>query len=113
MYVSVLLCSAGFYIKSERTRNPKYAFVDYVTAWNHGLQEEGEKMLVQQNRSYPVTMRMAVTMATKQLAFNNSSLEMVCNGLWYGFYIEQQNVIIINRKMTRKLSALNKINISH
>ena len=92
-YNDYMFCfSAGFYIKSERTRNPNYGFVDYLKAWNHGLQEEGEKMLVQQNRSYPVTMRMAVTMATKQLAFNNSSLEMVCNGLLYSL---QQNLVII------------------
>ena len=76
----IIMCSyfsAGFYIKSERSRNPEYGFVDYQKSWDHGLQEEGEKMLGLQNRSYPVTMKMAVTMAAEQLA-SDPALEMVC-----------------------------------
>ncbi len=71
-----IFLSAGFYIKSEQTRNRNFSFINYLEAWSHGIQEEGEKMLGQQNKSYPVTMKMAVAMAARQLA-SNPSLNMV------------------------------------
>ena len=60
--------SAGFYINAERSRNPSYGFHDYLQGLESGIQSESEKMLLGHNPSFPVTMTMALSMATEQLA---------------------------------------------
>lgn len=64
----MLSLSAGFYINAERERNPDYSYHDYIKGLEKGIQTESEKMLLGQNVSYPVTMKMAVSMAAQQLA---------------------------------------------
>ena len=62
-----LLCSAGYYIDAERSRNPQYSFHDYIRGLESGIQAESEKMLGRQNISCPLTMAMAVSMAVQEL----------------------------------------------
>ncbi len=49
-------CSAGFYVRCERSRNSAYSFRDYLSSLEKGVQEEAEKMLMSKNSSYPFTM---------------------------------------------------------
>ena len=65
--VNLLLCSAGYYINAERSRNPEYCFHDYIKGLESGIQAESEKMLGRQNISCPVTMAMAISMAVHEL----------------------------------------------
>ena len=67
IYYCKLLCSAGYYINAERSRNPQYSFHDYIKGLESGIQAESEKMLGRQNISCPLTMAMAVSMAVHEL----------------------------------------------
>ena len=61
------MCSAGYYINAERSRNRQYSFHDYIKGLESGIQAESEKMLGRQNISCPLTMAMAVSMAVHEL----------------------------------------------
>ena len=61
------VCSAGYYINAERSRNPQYSFHDYIKGLESGIQAESEKMLGRQNISCPITMAMALSMAVQEL----------------------------------------------
>ena len=83
--------SAGLYIKKKRSINSSFSFKDYLP----GVQEESEKLLQKaQQGVYPYTMKVATTMAVKQMAKDDPNLYKVggCSMLPHTLYMHTAKI---------------------